>query len=98
MVYTVEYQPDRSLWSRCWLRPKLLIEAKADVNFKDETGQTPLSWAARNGRKAMVKLLLETGKVEVDARDVTYRPTPMSCAVEKGHDGMVKLLQSTSAT
>jgi hypothetical protein len=28
-----------------------------------------MSWAAKRGREAVVKLLLETGKVEVDSKD-----------------------------
>jgi hypothetical protein len=32
-------------------------------------GQTPLWWAAENGHEAVVKLLLETGKVEADLKD-----------------------------
>jgi ankyrin repeat protein len=41
---------------------KLLLEKNADLESKDdEYGQTPLSWAARNGHEAVVKLLLEKG-------------------------------------
>ena len=40
---------------------KLLLEKGADVESKDDVGQTPLSWAARGGHKAVVKLLLEKG-------------------------------------
>jgi len=43
----------------------------------------------------VVKLLLETGKVEVDARDSEYNQTPLSWAAENGHDGVVELLLET---
>ena len=35
-----------------------------DVDAKDRSGRTLLSWAAQNGHEAVVKLLLATGKVE----------------------------------
>jgi ankyrin repeat protein len=45
---------------------KLLVETcKVDVDLKDKNGRTPLSWAAQNGHEAIVKLLVETGKVDV---------------------------------
>jgi ankyrin repeat protein len=36
---------------------KLLLEKGADVEFKDDLGLTPLSWAAWNGHEAVMKLL-----------------------------------------
>ena len=44
--------------------------------------------------EAIVKLLLGTGKVDVDAKDKWGR-TPLSCAVAEGNDAVVKLLRST---
>ena len=41
----------------------------------------------------MVKLLLETGKAEVDS-DI-YGQTPLSRAAGRGHEAMVKLLLET---
>jgi ankyrin repeat protein len=40
----------------------------------------------------LVKLLLETGKVEVDAKD-RYSWTPLYRAAMGGHKAVVKLLQ-----
>ncbi|KAH6973908.1 hypothetical protein EDB80DRAFT_347602 [Ilyonectria destructans] len=44
-------------------------ETGALVNVQDSWGRTPLSWAAGSGNEAVVKMLLDTGKVDVDTRD-----------------------------
>jgi ankyrin repeat protein len=45
-------------------------EIGALVNMQDRWGRTPLSWAAQNGNEAVVKLLLDMGKVDMAAEDV----------------------------
>jgi ankyrin repeat protein len=63
------------------------------VECKDtEYGRTPLSWAAGQGHEEVVKLLLQTGKVDVDSKDTEYGRTPLSWAAEEGHEEVVKLL------
>ena len=60
----------------------------------------PLSQAAEKGREAIVKLLLDIGKVNVDQKDRDGRTPlswavggmPLSQVVEKGHKAMAKLL------
>jgi hypothetical protein len=64
------------------------------IDSKDTYGQTPLSRAAGGGHEAVVKLLVETGKVDVDSKD-TYGQTPLSWAAEGGHEAVVKLLVET---
>lgn len=49
------------------------------------------------GLDAVAKLLLETGKVDVDSRDSDGQ-TPLSWAAENGREAVVKLLQSFNAT
>lgn len=39
------------------------------IDKDSQYGRVPLSWTARSGHEAVVKLLLETSKVEVDSKD-----------------------------
>ena len=64
---------------------KLLLEDGADVNAhndmvnvdsKDQSGRTPLRWAAQNGHEAVVKLLLNTSKVDIDFTDQNGEDSP----------------------
>ncbi|MCJ1385157.1 hypothetical protein MMC17_008278 [Xylographa soralifera] len=64
------------------------------IDSKDSKSRTPLSWAAIKRYEAVVKLLVDTGKVDVDSKDNTDR-TPLSWAVEEGHEAVVKLLIDT---
>ena len=61
-----------------------------DVNLKDETGQTPISWAARYGQEAVVRLLIKQG-AEADSKD-NMGQTPLSWAAEYGREAVVQLL------
>jgi hypothetical protein len=55
-------------------------DGKVDVDSKDDAeGWTPLSCAAQSGHEAVVKLLLETGKVDVDSKGSSGW-TPLSWA------------------
>jgi ankyrin repeat protein len=48
---------------------QLLLDKAAEADSKDNNSRTPLSWAAKNGYKAVVKFLLETSKIEADSKD-----------------------------
>jgi hypothetical protein len=63
-------------------------------DLEDSDGRTPLSHAAENGREAVVKLLLATEKVDINARD-NYGQTPFSYAICSGHEAIVQLLLAT---
>jgi ankyrin repeat protein len=69
-------------------------DAGAVADSNDSNGQTPLSQAARHGHEAVVRLLLETGKVDVNSKDKADR-TPLMQAVGYGHEAVVKLLLET---
>ena len=69
-----------------------------DVDSKSgRYNETPLSLARENGHEAVVKLLLDTGKVEVNSKHGRYKQTPLSLAAEKGYEAVVKLLRKKGA-
>jgi hypothetical protein len=70
------------------------ISRNYEINQADESGRTPLSWAAENGQEAVVRLLLEMGKVDVDSKD-NNGWTPLSLATGNGQNAIVKLLLDT---
>ena len=53
---------------------RLLLEAGADKEAKDDDGLTPLGWAAWIGHEAVVRLLLERG-ADTEAKN----PVPRRC-------------------
>jgi len=66
------------------------------VNFLSNTVnvdqiQDSLLWAARNGRKADVQLMLRSG-ASLKAKDEIYGMTPLSWAAFGGHEAIVRLL------
>ena len=62
----------------------------ADVNKKDEQGQTPLHHAAYGGQKEVTEVLLERG-AKVNAKD-DEGWTPLHLASKNGHAPLVDLL------
>ena len=73
---------------------KLLLECKeVDPNSSDNHGQTPLSTAAGNGHKGIVKLLLEHKKINPKSTDNDGQ-TPRSEAVENGYEDSVAAPQA----
>lgn len=71
---------------------KLLLDnASLDINSKDNTGYTLLSWAARNDQEALVKLVLEIRNIDINTKD-RDDCTSLSHASWMGHKTIVKLL------
>lgn len=60
---------------------KLLLEAKADIDPKDDDGKTPLHWAVHSGRSEAVKVLIEAG-ADINARDNDGN-TPLDIAIQR---------------
>lgn len=62
------------------------------VDSMDLVGRNPLSWAAEYQKEVIVKLLIETCKVEVDSKDKDGR-TRLWWAVDRCYnEAVVKLL------
>jgi ankyrin repeat protein len=72
-----------------------LIRSGADMNIGGG-GMTALSWAARNGREDMVRLLLDKG-AEINQGDQAFK-TPLAYAKEAGHAAIADLLSARGAT
>ncbi|KAI3328863.1 hypothetical protein HD806DRAFT_519243 [Xylariaceae sp. AK1471] len=69
-----------------------LCEGKlVNTNATNEDGQTLLWWAARYGHAAIVKVLLDSGKVDADLKDEDGR-TLLWWAAQYGDEALVKML------
>lgn len=73
---------------------KLLLEAGADPNARQERGFAPLHDAAANGNPALVELLLKHG-AHADAKSDDGK-TPADMAAERGHKEIVEKLKKAA--
>ncbi|SPJ73909.1 related to ankyrin [Fusarium torulosum] len=71
-----------------------ILATRNIVDLMDSYGRTALWYAAAGGHETIVKLLLDTGKVDVNAKDQSGI-TPLSCATVWGQEAIVKLLLDT---
>ncbi|GKZ77681.1 hypothetical protein AnigIFM56816_011422 [Aspergillus niger] len=71
---------------------KKFLDEGADINERDpDWNRTPLSWAIENRHEDVIKLLLSTKTIELNAEDGTGL-TPLMLAVEDAHEPIVKLM------
>ncbi|OCL03806.1 HET-domain-containing protein, partial [Glonium stellatum] len=100
VAFGVEHpHPPKSQYGRTPLSHEAVIKlllktGKVEIDFKNESGRTPLSLVAGGGYEAVVKLLLETSNVEINSKDESGQ-TPLSWAARRGHHAVVKLLLGT---
>ena len=66
------------------------LRTLAGGNSSTSEGLTPLSWAARGGHEAVVKILLERDDANPNTAD--KRGRSLFIAAHEGHEGVVKLL------
>lgn len=74
----------------------MLLEAGADPNVCDATGDTALMWAAHGNNPAVIRRLVEAGAV-VNAQCADLGYTPLIWAVSSGSVKEVKLLLELGA-
>ncbi|KAK5202107.1 hypothetical protein LTR96_011794, partial [Exophiala xenobiotica] len=61
-----------------------------------DNGMHPLLWATYNNEINVLKILLNTRKLDTNSRDNTpYGQTPLSITAEHGHEAVVELLLGT---
>lgn len=72
-----------------------MIAAGANVNLKDEHGNTPLIEAARNGHDDVVRALLAAG-ADAKARN-DDRKTALMLAAQNSHEDVVRALREAGA-
>ncbi len=73
----------------------LLTGGKADINGRDERGNTPLIEAARAGHDDVVQALL-VAKADTSAKNDDGQ-TALALAARGGHDEVVRLLRQAGA-
>jgi len=69
---------------------RLVVDCGIDPNIQDDSGETPLHYAAGGGHPDVVKLLLERG-ADPNVKDYNGR-TPLHIAAENCHVHEVKVL------
>ncbi len=70
---------------------KILIKSGANINIKNDIGDSPLIWAASNGKPEIVKLLLSHQDIDVNVKN-DLGTSPLIFAVKTDKPEIVKLL------
>ncbi|EJT69137.1 hypothetical protein GGTG_13246 [Gaeumannomyces tritici R3-111a-1] len=72
----------------------LLIDDNGAVKAKDKSDLASLSRAISNGREAVIQLLVDTCKADIESKDKKYGQTPLSRAISNGHEAVILLLDT----
>ncbi|KAL9488088.1 hypothetical protein ACSS6W_000365 [Trichoderma asperelloides] len=72
---------------------KIVLDRGADPDARNHRGWSPLNFAAARGNAEMVRLLLDTGRVDVNVNPEDGQP-PLAAAAVKGYKDVFDLLIS----
>ncbi len=75
---------------------RLLIERKAEINARNDYGNTSLILAAREGNREVVAALVEAG-ADVNAANPLTGDGPLDVAIQEGRGGIATFLRSKGA-
>ena len=63
-------------------------KVEEQIGLRDESGWTPLSWAAGHGHESIVQMIIEQNNININSKDSGGK-TPLSW---NGHEAVVRLL------
>ncbi|KAJ9644081.1 hypothetical protein H2199_003949 [Coniosporium tulheliwenetii] len=95
LLHVASYYDIVPLAERLLCRRRRPKDPKLDVNKKDSRGRTALHWAARSGKEAVVRLLVEKG-ADPRAKD-KHGWTALHQAARSGKEAVVRLLLENGA-
>ena len=71
-----------------------LLDARADIEAKNEDGDTPLHIAAYNSHAEAIRTLLAAG-ADIEAK-IKNGKTPLQLATERGHAEAIRILRNAT--
>lgn len=74
-----------------------LLDHEANVNSRDTAGYTPLHYACQNNYPTSVRLLVQSGGANIQARNTQNNWVPLHEAAHCGHVDVVRVLLSLNA-
>ncbi|KAJ9587710.1 hypothetical protein L9F63_018861, partial [Diploptera punctata] len=76
---------------------KKLIESGANINCRDTAGYTPLHYACQSNLPSTVRILVQIGLANIQARNSDTGLVPLHEAASRGHKEVVRVLLSLNA-
>ncbi|XP_067008964.1 tyrosine-protein kinase Shark [Anabrus simplex] len=76
---------------------KKLIESGANINCRDTAGYTPLHYACQSNLPNTVRILVQVGYANIQARNTETGWVPLHEAASRGHKEVVRVLLSLNA-